>query len=249
MIETPLFYLFAVAAVLITGISKGGFGGGLGLIAVPLMAFAIPPMQAAAIMLPILCLMDFFSMLKFRAHGDRKNLSILLPAALVGIGIGTITFHYLSDAQIKLMIGLVALGFVANHLRQRSSAAKSASIIRGSFWGVIAGFTSFGVHAGGAPMNIYLLPQRLPKSVYVGTTVIFFTAVNYVKLIPYLWLGQFNYSTLMTALVLAPLAPLGVYIGGLLHHRIDDRWFYRICYGLLALAGIKLLIDGINGLL
>ncbi len=248
MIELPVFYAFAIPAVLITGISKGGFGGGLGLIAVPLMSFAIPPLQAAAIMLPLLCAMDFFSVLQFRTWGDRKNLTILLPAALLGIGVGTVSFHYLNEAQIRLLIGIVALSFVVNYLRQRRHEAQSASIMRGGLWGCVAGFTSFGVHAGGAPLNIYLLPQRLPKSVYVGTTVIFFTVVNYLKLIPYAWLGQFNSNTLLTALVLAPLAPLGVYIGKYLHHRIDERWFYRICYGLLGLAGIKLLFDGIRGI-
>ncbi len=250
MIDQPLFYLFAIPAVLITGISKGGFGGGLGLLAVPMMAFVISPVQAAAIMLPILCLMDIFGVLRFRRYADWSHLSILLPAALLGILLGTFSFHYLNDAQIKLMIGLVALSFVINHLRGKgANEAKSRSVVRGSFWGVIGGFTSFGVHAGGAPLNIYLLPLKLDKSAFVGTTVIFFTTVNYIKLVPYFWLGQFTSSTLLTALVLAPLAPLGVYLGSFLHHRMDDQWFYRICYGLLTLAGIKLLFDGIRGLI
>jgi uncharacterized membrane protein YfcA len=249
MIDLPLFYLFAVPAVLITGISKGGFGGGLGLVAVPLMAFAISPVQAAAIMLPILCLMDLFSLLKFRAHADWRNLRILLPAALAGIVLGALSFSYMSEAQIKLMIGLIALGFVANYLRDRAREARPTSVIRGSFWGLVSGFTSFGVHAGGAPLNVYLLPLRLPKSTYAGTTVIFFTAVNLIKIPPYFWLDQFTSTTLYTALILAPLAPLGVYIGGMLHHRISEKWFYTVCYGLLALAGMKLLVDGVSGLL
>lgn len=249
MIDIPLFYLFAIPAVLITGISKGGFGGGLGLLAVPMMSFVISPVQAAAIMLPILCLMDIFGVIRFRKFADWSHLSILLPAALLGILLGTFSFHYLNEAQIKLMIGTVAMAFVLNHLRGKGKdAAKSRSIWRGSFWGVIGGFTSFGVHAGGAPLNIYLLPLKLDKTAFVGTTVIFFTTVNYIKLVPYFWLGQFTVDTLLTALVLAPLAPLGVYIGSFLHHRMDERWFYKFCYGLLTLAGIKLLFDGISGL-
>ncbi|MDI3322795.1 sulfite exporter TauE/SafE family protein [Pontibacterium granulatum] len=250
MIDIPLFYLFAIPAVMITGISKGGFGGGLGLLAVPMMSFVISPVQAAAIMLPILCLMDIFGVIRFRKFADWSHLSILLPAALLGILLGTFSFHYLDEAQIKLMIGTVAMAFVVNHLRGKGQdEAKPRSVWRGSFWGVIGGFTSFGVHAGGAPLNIYLLPLKLDKAAFVGTTVIFFTTVNYIKLVPYFWLGQFTTDTLLTALVLAPLAPLGVYIGSFLHHRIDERWFYKFCYGLLALAGTKLLIDGISGLI
>lgn len=250
MIDIPLFYLVAIPAVLIVGISKGGFGGGLGLLAVPMMSFVISPIQAAAIMLPILCLMDIFGVLRFRRFADWSHLSILLPAALFGILLGTFSFHYLNEAQIKLMIGAVAMAFVLNHVRGKGKdEAKPRSVWRGGFWGIIGGFTSFGVHAGGAPLNIYLLPLKLDKSAFVGTTVIFFTAVNYIKLVPYFWLGQFTTDTLMTALVLAPLAPLGVYIGSFLHHRVDERWFYKFCYGLLALAGIKLLFDGISGLI
>lgn len=249
MIDIPLFYLFAIPAVLITGISKGGFGGGLGLLAVPMMSFVISPVQAAAIMLPILCLMDIFGVIRFRKFADWSHLSILLPAAILGILLGTFSFHYLNEAQIKLMIGTVAMAFVVNHLRNKGKdEVKPRSLWRGSFWGVIGGFTSFGVHAGGAPLNIYLLPLKLDKSAFVGTTVIFFTTVNYIKLVPYFWLDQFTVDTLLTALVLSPLAPLGVYVGSHLHHRMNERWFYKICYSLLTLAGIKLLFDGISGL-
>ena len=57
-ITDPFFYAVGIPAVLIAGVSKSGFGGGLGVMAVPLMALAVSPQAAAAIMLPILCLMD-----------------------------------------------------------------------------------------------------------------------------------------------------------------------------------------------
>ena len=66
LITDPLFYAAAIPAVLLFGISKGGFGGGLGTAAVPLMALVISPVQAAAILLPILCLMDLVALWKFR---------------------------------------------------------------------------------------------------------------------------------------------------------------------------------------
>ncbi|MBY4678535.1 sulfite exporter TauE/SafE family protein [Marinobacterium sp. CAU 1594] len=248
MLDNPLFYLTAIPAVLITGLSKGGFGGGLGLIAVPLISMAIAPVQAAAIMLPILCLMDLVALRRFRGKADWANLKILLPAALFGIGLGTLGFRYLSDSQIKLMIGLMALGFVANYLLRRGPLApQTVSVWRGGVWGTLAGFTSFGVHAGGAPLNIYLLPQRLDKSLFVATTIVFFASVNFIKLVPYFLLGQFNSETLWSAAVLAPLAPVGVYAGSLLHHRIPENWFYRCCYGLLTLTGLKLVYDGVMG--
>ena len=253
MITDPFFYLVAIPAVLIVGISKGGMGGGLGLLAVPLMSLAIPPLQAAAIMLPILCVMDLFGMWGFRGQFDRRNLSILLPSAVVGIVLGAISAQFLSEAHIKLMIGLIALLFTLNfyfaRLRRKVARRRGADPLRGSLWGTLAGFTSFSVHAGGPPLNIFLLPQQLDKSRYVGTTVVFFAVVNYVKLVPYTALGMIDGGHLSTSLALVALAPLGVWLGLFMHRRIDERLFYHLCYGLLFLTSLKILYDGASELL
>lgn len=247
MITDPFFYLVAIPAVLIVGISKGGLGGGLGLVAVPLMAMAVPPTTAAAIMLPILCLMDLVGLWKFRGRGDRRSLSILLPAALVGILLGTLSFRYLTDDHIRLIVGTIAISFTLNYyLRRSSRETRDQSRLRGSFWGALSGFTSFSVHAGGAPLNIYLLPLRLEKSAYIATTIVFFAAVNYIKLVPYAMLGQFNGSLLLTSASLAVLAPVGVLTGAWLQHRINERLFYHLCYAFLMLAGVKLLYDAFS---
>lgn len=244
MIQDPFFYLVAIPAVLIVGISKGGLGGGLGLIAVPLMALAVPPTTAAAIMLPILCLMDLVGLWKFRGKGDTRCLKTLLPAALVGIVLGALSFRYLTDDHIRLIVGTIAISFTLNYyLRKSSQQPQQQNLARGSFWGALSGFTSFSVHAGGAPLNIYLLPLRLEKQAYIGTTIVFFAAVNYIKLIPYSMLGQFNTDLLTTSAALAVLAPVGVLTGAWLQHRINERLFYHLCYGFLMLAGIKLFYD------
>ncbi len=247
MIQDPFFYLVAIPAVLIVGISKGGLGGGLGLIAVPLMAMAVPPTTAAAIMLPILCLMDLVGLWKFRGMGDKSSLRILLPAALVGIILGALTFRYLSDDHIRIIVGTIAILFTLNYyLRNRGREARAPSRVRGSLWGSLAGFTSFSVHAGGAPLNIYLLPLRLEKADYIATTIVFFAAINYIKLVPYSLLGQFNSDLLQTSAVLAVLAPVGVLTGAWLQHRINQQLFYHLCYGFLLLAGIKLFYDAFS---
>jgi uncharacterized protein len=249
MPEAPLFYPVAVLALLIVGISKSGFGGGLGVLAVPLMSLAVTPPKAAAILLPLLIVMDLFTVWHYRTNWHRRNIAILLPGALFGIFLGSLLFSYLSEAHIRILIGLLAVGFVSNFffnpLAQSGGRARLGS---GLFWGTVAGFSSFGVHAGGPPVSIYLLPQQLPKSQFVGTTVIFFTAVNLVKLLPYTLLGQLNTDNLFISLILSPLAPLGVWLGMYLHRRINERLFYRSCYLFLLLTGLKLLHDGITTL-
>ena len=251
MIIDPWFYAAAVPGVLITGISKGGFGGGLGVLAVPMMALVIDPILAAAIMLPILCAMDVIGAVAYRRSIDWANLRILVPAAIIGIGIGTASFRYLDASAIRILVGVVAVGFAADYwLRRRSATDKPTGRdpIKGGFWGSVAGFTSFLAHAGGAPASVYLLPQRLNRTLFVGTTVYFFIIVNYVKLIPYAWLGQLSIANLSTTAVLLPLAPIGMMMGIWLHKRVSDGLFYRICYVLLALTGVKLLWDGVTGL-
>ena len=118
--------------------------------------------------------------------------------------------------------------------------------IRDRFWSALSGVTSTLAHAGGPPLAIYLLRQQLDKTLFVGTTVVFFSLVNYAKIIPYAWLGQFDLANLTASLVLLPLAPLGMALGVWLHHRLSDRWFYRISYAVLFASGCKLVLDAIT---
>jgi uncharacterized membrane protein YfcA len=248
MIQDPTFYILSTIAILIMGISKSGFGGGIGILAVPLMSLSIPPAQAAAILLPLLVVMDFFNVLHYRNKFDRTNLTILLPAAVVGIVLGTFTFRYLSEAHIRILIGILSVLFVLNFfLVKRNQGRKTnPNIVKGSFWGILSGFTSFGVHAGGPPANFYLLPQQMDKTIFVGTTVVFFTIVNLIKLVPYYFLGQLNGENLLLSLIFAPLAPLGVWIGLKLHDRVNQLLFYNLAYLFLLITGAKLLYDGFS---
>lgn len=248
MIDDPTFYWLAVPVVLLVGISKGGFGGGLGVLAVPLLSMMIDPRIAAALLLPILCVMDIFSVWSFRGTWDVANLKILMPGALLGTLAGALTFSITNVDMIRVLVGALAIYFVGHYLwglrLLQRAGRREPGVIAGTFWGTMAGYTSYIAHAGGPPVSIYLLPQHMPKVTLVGTTVLFFAIINLVKLVPYVWLGQLNTSTLMTSLVLLPLAPIGVRLGVYLVHRVSERWFYWICYGFLSLAGMKLLLEG-----
>lgn len=247
MITDITFYILAAIAVLIIGISKSGFGSGLAVLGVPLMAITISPAQAAAILLPLLIVLDLFNLIHYRGNFDRKNFFILLPAAMIGILVGSLSFQYLTDAHIRIMIGGIAVIFVINYFwgHRKKRPKTEASRVKGSIWGVVAGFTSFSVHAGGLPVNVYLLPQRLDKTTFVGTTVIFFAILNYVKLIPYAILGQLNWDNLITSLILVPFVPIGFWMGIQLHKRVDEKLFYFLAYSFLFIAGVKLLYEGI----
>ena len=249
MITDPWFYAAAIPAVLLVGIAKGGFGSGAGIFATPLMALTIPIPQAAAIMLPILIVMDAVGLWAYRGKFHRENLGLLLAGGVLGIVLGTLAFHYLSDAWTRVTLGAISVGFVLNYYFSRAAAeASRPSRASGLFWSGVSGLTSTIAHAGGPPLSIYLLPLRLEKSVLVGTTIVFFAVINVVKLVPYTWLDLFDGRNLSTSAALAPLAPVGIYMGYQMMRRVNEVLFYRICYALLAVVGLRLLWEGATAL-
>ena len=251
MIDNPWFFAAAIPAVFINGVSKGGFGSGLGIVSVPLMALTVPVTEAAAILLPILCVMDLVALWAYRRSWDRENMKIMLPAGLTGLVLGALTFRYINEAGLKLVLGTVAVGFVLYHWSNaaRQLTKTQPSKAKGYFWCCVSGYTSTIAHAGGPPMSVYLLPQRLDKALLAGTAVVFFAVLNYVKLVPYFWLGLFDARNLVTAAVLAPIGVLGILAGVWVRKRISEVLFYRLCYGFLLVTGAKLLYDSVTRLI
>lgn len=247
MLTDPLFYLCAVPAVLIYGISKGGFGGSIAVLSVLLMTFVVSPTQAAAILLPILCVMDLFVLKTYRGVYDGRALAIMLPGAMLGIAIGYLGADVMNDDAMRLMIGIISIVFcIRAWLDWPPGAGREHHASSGAVLGAVAGFTSFNIHAGGPPFSMYLLPKRLDPLLFAGTAGIFFAVVNYVKLLPYYLLDQLRVENLAVSLVLMPLAPVGVKLGHFLVRRIDTTLFYRVCYFFLLVVGVKLLFEGMG---
>lgn len=244
VITDPAFYLVAVPAVLLTGLSKAGFGG-FGALAVPLMALAVPVPQAAAIMLPLLVAMDAMGLASLLKHRDRALLRLLLPAGLLGTVVGTLLFGVLPAHRVAGVVGVITLAFLGMRLAFPPKAdAPPPPRALGFVLGTLSGFTSFVAHAGGPPVAFYLMPQRLAPLVFTATTAVFFAVVNASKWVPYAWLGLVDGTNLLTSLVLAPLAPVGVWLGLRWVRRIEPALFYRLFHIGLALTGAKLVWDG-----
>ncbi|SIR77739.1 sulfite exporter TauE/SafE family protein [Pseudacidovorax sp. RU35E] len=244
-IADAAFYLVAVPAVLLLGISKSGFGAGFGSLAVPLMSLAVTVPQAAAILMPLLFVMDVLGIAAFRRDVDRRLLAFLVPPALVGVVLGAVLFHALAATTVAGIVGVCTLVFLAQRLLfPPRPDAPPPSRAAGWVLTVLSGFTSFISHAGGPPINAYLLPLKLRPIVFTATMAYLFFLVNLAKWIPYAWLGLLEARNLSTALLLMPLAPLGVWIGVRIARRIDPAWFYRCVYLGMFLTGIKLVWDG-----
>jgi len=251
LLSDPWFYATSIPAVILVGLSKGGFGGAMALVGVPLMALTISPVQAAAIMLPILIVMDVVSLWSWRGQYDRATLRYMLPGALAGIAIGWALAAFVTIAAVRLIVGVVALLFFLRWAAQqigKRSILREQNPLAGNFWGAIAGFTSFVAHAGGPPYQVYALTLGQPPSIYVGTSVIFFAIVNAVKLVPYFALGQFDTTNLSASAVLLPIAPVATLAGAWLVRRMKAEVFYPFMYAMVLIVSLKLIYDGLSGL-
>jgi len=248
MISDPFFYVVAIPATLLLGISKSGFGAGFGSLAVPLMALAVPVPQAAAIFMPLLLVMDVLGLRAWRGHYDWRLLRFLLPWGLVGIVAGMLMFKYLDDRLVAGLVGAFTLAFLAQRLlmppRPDSPAPPRWA---GRLLTATSGFTSFVAHAGGPPVMAYVLPLKLAPIRFTATMAVFFAAVNTSKWLPYAWLGLIDARNLATAALLMPLAPLGVWLGVRWARRMDPALFYRLVHLGMLLTGAKLLWDGLHG--
>lgn len=251
LLSDPWFYATSIPAVVLVGMSKGGLGGAMALIGVPLMALTMSPVQAAAIMLPILIAMDLVSLWAWRGQRDPTTLRYMLPGAMAGIALGWALAAVVTAAAVRLIVGVVALLFfvrwAVRRLGRRTSLRRHDPIA-GTFWGVISGFTSFVAHAGGPPYQVYALPLGQAPGMYVGTSVVFFAIVNAVKVVPYFALGQFDATNLAASAVLLPIAPAATLLGAWLVRRMRAEVFYPFMYAMVLIVSVKLIYDGATGL-
>ena len=238
------FYAISIPAVLLLGISKSGFGAGFGSLAVPMMALVVTVPQAAAILMPVLLLMDVLGLAAFRRNFDAPLLRFLIPFGLLGTVLGALLFKLLDAKLVAGMVGGFTLLFLAQRLLfpPRPDSPPPPRWV-GALLTTTSGFTSFIAHAGGPPINAYAIPLRLSPLKFSATMAVFFFCINLSKWIPYAWLGLLDWRNLATSVALLPLAPVGVWIGVRIAKRIRPVLFYRLLYLGMLLTGCKLLWD------
>ncbi|ARQ02738.1 sulfite exporter TauE/SafE family protein [Pseudorhodoplanes sinuspersici] len=241
----PLFWIVAAIAVTLLGLAKGGFTG-VGMVATPMLALIVPPLQAVTLMLPILLLQDVISVWVYRKHWDPWNLKVLIPGGLIGVGLAGLLAAYVPGYVVKLNVGIIGAAFVlwrwfgpkGGDIGIRPSAAS------GLFWGAMSGFTSTLANAGAPPWQVHMMPQHLPKLIFAGTATMYFAATNFVKVVPYAALGQFNTDNLLISAVLFPLAIATNFIGVWLVRVTPQETFYKIVYVITFVISLELIRSG-----
>ncbi|CAB3761904.1 sulfite exporter TauE/SafE family protein [Paraburkholderia humisilvae] len=256
VVNNVWFYVLSVPALLLTSFSKGGFGLGLGVVTVPLMALYLPVPEVVTILLPVLCVTDLIALWQYRGKWSWPLLRLAIPAAFVGIGLGTLALHHLDEAWLRLAVGVISVDFVRRRWRRPHRAApetaprdepvprvRPASCL---FWGATSGFTSFMANAGEPALTMYLLPFRLSNSSFAGTTAAFFAAVNLTKLMSFSMLGLFTHTTLLTSLLLTPIALLGTFAGFRFNRRLNAALFHQFSCAILLVIGARLIYTSLK---
>ena len=255
----PVHIAVAVLAALFIGISKAGFGGGLGMLTTPLCVLAFGPKDAIGILLPLLCVGDLFSLYHYWGKWERRNLLFLLPGVVIGVIVGVQLIGRFSARELNLAIGVLAVFFVSFQLVKeavfRAEGAFAPNHALGIPCGVVSGITSTFAHGAAPVVSMFLIPQRLPKVIYVGTTILVFTWINWIKL-PFYCLDRrwadwswvpaeaiINRRTLLLSATYLPVVPLGVWIGVWLNRRFSEQGFLKIIYALVLVAGLQLIFN------
>ena len=238
----PLFPMLCLAA-LVVGLSKGGLASA-GTLVVPFLAIWLTPLEAAALMLPIFLVSDAVGVALYRHQFSPRNLAILIPAGLTGTAFGVLISPYISAELFLLLTGVIGLLFCLSAVLSRAKPPRPADLPRGIFWGLVAGITSFVALTGGPPYQAYVLPQRLTRQVFAGTTVITFAALNLAKLPAYGVLGLFETWDFGLMALLATIAICGTYIGKRVVQWLSEVTYRRVILILLFILSLRLVITG-----
>ena len=231
-------------ASLIMGMSRGGIGGGFGLVGVLLAAQIMPPLTAAAFLLPILVVTDPFAYWLYRKSVIWHSMKLLLVGGVVGMVIGAITIRLITPDALKIFIGILAFILVADGLLRhfrKITEPRILSPLWGLLAGSLAGYSSFLIHSGLPPIAAYLLPQNISRQAFLGTVAVFFSICNFLKIVPYWYLGIFNFDLIGLTSIFIPVSFAGLFLGRIINNYLSDKIFFIIVYITIFALGVRLI--------
>ena len=249
MPHDPVSLILIFTSLLFIGLAKGGLSG-LGMIAMPVMTLVFPPVEAAAIMMPLLVVQDVFSAWAFRHSWNKAIILWMMPGAILGVATAALIASMVSAIVIVGLLGFISLLFGLWQLWVSYHDLPAKPLSRhewpGSIFGFFSGFTSQIAHAGAPPFQMWVIPKKLPHVEFVGTTCVMFALVNWIKVPAFVALGAFSRETLTLALLFLPVTSLCTFLGIWLVKRVDQRSFYLLANILLIIMGGRLLWEAVG---
>ena len=241
-------FIIFISMIALAGLSKGGLGGSFAVLCVPILSLVMSPIEAVALMAPILVVMDLTGLYKFRKNIYWKELKIILPAGILGVGAGAFMFSAINENQLRIIIGIMGLVYLSREF-YKYIAKKSGHLMAQKFgyiYGFLSGVSSVLAHAGSPPLSVYILSRGMNKTQYHVTTIVFYTVINGFKILPYLYLGLLNVNEGLWTLYATPVAVSSMLMGAYLHHKIEGKIFFYTIYVGVFVASVKVLFDGLG---
>ena len=238
---TLIQYLTIGLAALIVGFTKTSVGG-VGILAILLMAIAIPGKGSPGILLPMLLLGDIFAVIYYHRECKWKILFKIFPLTAVGIVIGFLSVNAIPSDIFERVLGIIILTMLFLEIGMSYRGKK----IEGGFFvtsviGIMAGIATMIANAAGPIFGIYLLQMGLTKEEFVGTRSWFFLIINLFKLPFSAGLGLITVDTLKLDLMFVPVILLGAYIGFRVLKIINIKLFKRFIRAAVMIAAVRLI--------
>jgi uncharacterized membrane protein YfcA len=245
MTNHPTEFLIMLAAVtFLISLSKGGLGGMAGSLATPLMALVMPVNQVLGLILPFMLLADVFAIALHWRKWDGRLVWLLIPGAVIGVTIGTFFIANAPTNVLKIGLAVIALLFVAYKLVEKRLLAALEYKERswhGWLAGTTAGFASSLAHSGSPPISIYLMLLNVTPTVFLGTSVLFFAILNWIKVPYYHYIHLFDFQELKQVAWVFLIVPFGVWFGRWLVTKVSKTIFDNIILVLLLITAILLI--------
>lgn len=242
----PDHFIILSLAALIVGMSKGGLSSA-GTLAVPMLTAWYDPLAAASLLLPVYLVSDAVGVWVYRKQFSMHVLLVMIPAGLLGVLVATLLAPHVPAWTIVIATGIIGLAYCFTAWRNRKAEAKpeTPSLPFGIVMGVLTGITSFIAHSGAPPYQSYVLPLRLPKLVFAGSTTITFAVINLSKLPAYLELGLMQDTNITSASILCAVAVVGTFLGRWIAGRLPDTIYRRVITGLLFVISLQLIAQAL----
>jgi len=242
--NTTAFLIMLVAITFLISLSKGGLGGMAGSLATPLMALVMPVNQVLGLILPFMLLADIFAIALHWGKWNGRLVWLMIPGAVIGVTVGTFFIANVSTNALKIGLAAIALVFVVYKLIEKRLLASIKYTGRpwhGWLAGTTAGFASSLAHSGGPPVSIYLMLLEVTPAVFLGTSVLFFAILNWIKVPYYLYIHLFNFQMLRQIAWVFPIVPLGVWFGRWAVTKVSKNIFDNIILVLLVITALLLI--------
>jgi len=243
-VDPAVFYMMLAFVAFLIGLAKGGFGGMLGSLATPLLALVMPADQVIGLVLPILMVADLFAVAMHWRRWQGRLILLLLPGAIVGVTIGTLFITNAPTEALRLALGVIVLTFAIFKLFEKRVMKNLQYVAKnwhGLLAGTVTGFSSALAHTGAPPVSIYLLTQQVAPQVFIGTSVLFFFILNWIKVPYYLYADLFDFARILKIFWVLPVVLAGAFYGRWLSDRFKKETFEKVIVGFLIVAAIMLI--------